>query len=135
MKFESSTLEDIQQIQEWTDADEYHHGQNNPAWWITGNGSYLAGCIQDDEGTVLYFRFDREDPLLRLNIQFAPIEKVSKRRVVQALLGTFSNIEMLARAAQFTGLIFASESPRLILFLDKLGFKQEGENFILRFGE
>jgi hypothetical protein len=132
MKFTTSELDDISQIQEWTLADPYHSEQKNPAWWISGNGSFLSGCVEDDFGRVLYFRLDEEGSLVRLNVQFAPEEVVSKKRVAMTLMKAFPKIVSLVRE-QFEGLIYASTSPNLIKFLSSLGFQSMDEDYVLKF--
>ena len=133
--FAASTLDDVDTIQSWTDADDYHHGQNNPIWWITGNGSFLAGCIKDDEQTVFFFRLDREESLMRLNIQFAPASVISKKQVATALVESFPKIVELTKSIGLKGMIFASTSPSLISFLSRLGFEPKGEDFVKMFEE
>lgn len=132
--FVPSTDKDIEQIQLWTDADVYHRGQNNPSWWLTGNG-ILSFCLHDEQGPVFYVRVD-EGEYARLSVQFAPVDIVPKRRLVRAMLQTLPKIIEIAKSHGNKGIIFGSISPTLIGFMNKFGFKDVGDdNFQLSFGE
>lgn len=135
MKFLPSTESDIHQIQTWTDADIYHRGQNNPTWWLTGNG-LIAFCLYDDIGPVFYVRMD-EGEYARLSVQFPPVEAVPKRRLVRAMIQTLPKLIDIAKINGSKGLIFDSVSPSLIKFMGKLGFLQVAgdDSYLLLFGE
>jgi hypothetical protein len=132
--FEPSTEQDLEQIQDWTDRDKHHRGQNNARWWLTGNG-LLSFALYDGKGAVFYVRMDGGE-YARLSVQFAPEEIVSKIRLTKAMLQTFPKLVDIARENGSKGMIFYSESPTLIGFMGKLGFKDQGDgNFKLTFGE
>ena len=140
MKFSPSTADDLPQIEEWALADPYHSDQKMPSWWLTGNDCFLAGCIEDDSGPVFYFRIDSEDDLARLNIQFAPPDRISKKRVAIALTEVFPIVKYLVWETggreDFKGMIYNSTSQSLIQFVESLGFVPCGkDDFVLRFGE
>lgn len=134
MRFTNTTIDDIPQIQDWIQTDPYHVEQDLPDWWITGNG-FLSGCVEDDSGPVFYFRIDKEDDYARLNIQFGPSDRVSKRRVATALTATFPTVKQLVAKEGFDGLVYKSTSQSLIQFVESLGFVHRGDHdFVLRFG-
>jgi len=120
IKFTPTTTEDIPQLQEWIAADPWHQGQT-PEFWLTGApNSLLAFCLQDDRGPVLYARVDQGDPAT-LHTQFAPVEVVSKGRLVRGMLKAmpvlFNHVKTKASA-----IVFESVSPTLIVFMLRAGF-------------
>ena len=130
--FKASTVDDVSQIQEWTDADVYHRGQHNPGWWITGNG-LLSFRVDDETGPLFYVRLD-DGEFCRLSVQFAPSNVVSKRRLIPAMLETLPKLIETAKGSK--GLIFDSVSPALIKFMGKMRFtKFENDSYLLLFGE
>ena len=134
IKFVPSTIKDVEQIQQWTDADEYHRGQHNPAWWLTGKG-FLSFCLYDDKGPVCYVRMD-EGEYVKLSVQFAPIEIVSKMHLARAIFQAFPKLIEIAKSARCKGIIFNSISPSLIHFMYKFGFDEAGDNsYVLTFRE
>lgn len=124
--FESSTDEDISQIKEWTHADVYHHNQNNPTWWLTGQGT-LSFKLMDEQGVVIYVRID-EGKDYRLNCQFAPTDKVSKRRLILALTEAFPKVIKFVQTTGAESFIFNSTSPALIRFMKWIGFQPVGKD-------
>jgi hypothetical protein len=48
--------------------------------------SVAATKLEDELGTILYLRMDREKDATRLPVQFAPAEIVSRLRVAKALI-------------------------------------------------
>jgi hypothetical protein len=128
MNFSTSTEQDVKQITEWISRDPYHVDQNFPEWWLTGNG-LLAFRLDDVQGPLSYVRLNEEGEYVRMHIQFAPEDIVSKRRVVVGLIGLVGKLVEVYRADKKKGLIFRSISPSLIIFADKnLGFKSAGNN-------
>ncbi len=115
MKFESSTEQDIPQLQRWIDADLYHKNLFDPAWWLTGNG-LLSYVVHDSEGPIMYARLDQEGSLARLYCQFAPESEVPKIRLVKGLLKTIPVIAEYCKQRHIEGIVFRSTSPTLIAF-------------------
>jgi len=136
LKLELTTQEDLSQISEWTQADEYHRENNLPEWWLTGQGN-LSFRLDDDGGPVIYIRLD-EGEFYRLHCQFASYEIVSKRRLVAGIFGVFPWLVYYAKSKGAKGLIFSSVSPSLVKFMKKLGFEPSWEHFgehVLKFEE
>lgn len=115
----ASGPDDLDRIQLWSRMDPWHHRQDNPAWWLTGNG-FLSCRVQDEYGTIGYVRIDQEDGWYRLHCQFGPPTEVSRHRLVSGL-GQF--FKVMPQFLGGKGLRFNSESPRLIQFLTRWGFK------------
>jgi hypothetical protein len=121
-------------LKEWIAADEWHRDKDlpceNPAFWVTGvKGAYLASRLVDELGTVLFFKFDKENPSrLRLHTQFAPVSEVSERRVAKAIMEGLQRFSVHASADGYTSIVTESISPRLVSFLKKMGFTDAGKN-------
>ncbi len=127
----TETIEaDVPQIKEWLAADPWHRddSRNVPELMTTGHG-LLCFCLQDDEGPLAYFKLTEEGELVRIAIQFAPEEIVSKKRLVIALVQAgIPSMKMFASNNGFKGLVFESISPLLIAFGEKQGFKSVGND-------
>jgi hypothetical protein len=135
MRMEPSNESDLKQIEDWTIADPWHKIVN-PGWWLTGNG-LLSFRLDDVEGPLCYVRLDAEDKhrLIRLNTQFAPEEVVSKKRLVLGMLWCLPILVELSKNLNMKGLIYYSESPSLVAFLQKnFKFETKGDNHTLMFG-
>lgn len=132
----ASTVEDVELIQRWTDADEYHKGQNNPAWWLTGQG-LLSFALVDEQGPLCFVRLDLNESMVRLNTQFAPVVEVGKIRLVRGMLKCMEIITKTAKEKGARGLVFSSTSPTLIAFMKhKYGFElAESGDSVLVFGD
>ena len=133
IKFNPSNDEDIPQIRDWAAADIYHRGNNDPSWWLTGNG-LLAFVLHDEKGPVFYVRLD-DGEYARLSVQFAPVEVVPKRRLVRAMIQCLPTLIEITKQHGNKGLIFDSESPSLISFMEKFGFLKQNDSYLLSFGE
>jgi hypothetical protein len=139
MLIKPTSIEDMEQIRAWAEADiDEAHRCIDPSFWLTAaTKSYLAGAIDDSEGRVLYFRFDREqESLLRMHTQFGPENQVSRSRVAQAISTVLPNYLQMVQADGINGIIFETRFPELAAFMARLGFrKAEGENddYVLRF--
>lgn len=131
--FNPSTEADIPRIKEWASADIYHKDQNLPEWWVTGNG-LLAFVLHDEKGPVFYVRLD-DGEYARLSVQFAPVEIVPKRRLVRTMIQCLPRLIEITKRHGNKGLIFDSESPSLISFMEKFGFLRENDRYLLSFGE
>jgi hypothetical protein len=121
--FSSSVVDDVQQIEDWTAADPYHQNQKDPFWWLTGNDCLIAGCVEDESGPVLYFRFDEDEGFARLHTQFAPEDQVSKKRVAVAIFEAIPVISLVLKSDGLEGIVYESTSPSLIQFMSGMGFK------------
>ena len=130
MKLTPSTEKDIERLSKWIESDPYHKDYLDPYWWVTGaEGSLLSFCLEDSTGPLCYFRLDqkRADGFIRLHIQFAPREEVTKIRLVKGLLKCIPIMQQFCRAQNGSGIIFQSVSPLLIDFgKRKFGFKSAG---------
>ena len=139
MKLSPTTQDDLEQIQEWIDADPYH--KDDPTWkaegLLTGRG-VLAFCLSDEISPLCFVRLDAEGGMLRLATQFGPEPEVSKSRLVKGLLATgIPAIIEFGKAKGYKGIVFESTSESLINFMKMQGFfKAAGEHdYALTFGE
>lgn len=131
VNFTNALEVDKSQITEWIAADPHHVNQYEADYWLTGNGGFLACCIDDEFGPVMYVRFDTEGQgMLRLRTQFAPVEQVSKERTAKAILEAIPGfIKGVQEPYGIKGIIFETENPALAQFMSKnFGFKPVGNN-------
>lgn len=124
-----AVVADLPEIEAWSreDIDSTHHSIPGN-FWLTGNG-YLTLKVADEQGTCFYVRFDKEQDGLRFHTQFASESVVSKKRNVDAILGTLPKfIEMVKKDFQF--IVFETTFPKLAFFMQvALGFRLvEGSN-------
>jgi hypothetical protein len=125
IKLTTTTINDLEQIREWIAADPWHNtdAKANPEFLLTGGGE-LAFCLQDDKGPLCYLRLDAEGDMLRLAIQFAPEDQVSKRRLIIGLIKMgIPAMVLFGKNNGYKGIVFWSINPALIAFGDKQGFK------------
>ena len=139
MRLEASTPADLPQIKVWWDADEDHKRKPfSDDFFLTGSG-LLVFRLDDSHGAVLYTRIEQDsDPArIRMHIQFAPSDRVSRRRVVSAILKTLPVVIEHFNGEGFQQMVFDSVSPSLIKFLSHFGFEQtEGTNdYMLTFAQ
>lgn len=135
MKFTPTTVDDLPQLADWAASDPEHREHNDPSWWLTGTG-WLAFCFEDKHGPVFYCKVEQEGDLYRLHCQFAPTDRVSKRRLAVAMLKVLPVLNSRIAKAGGKGVVFNSISPELIQFYAKLGFKSAEQNdYVLSFEE
>jgi len=136
MRLEPAVELDLPEIATWVAADPWHQNLGGN-YWLTGSDCIFACKLLDDEGTVVYVRVEDdtfgEANGFRLQTQFAPEHVVSKHRVVRMALQFFQTLTQLARANGKQYIITESESPKLIAFLHRLGWKdaEQANNFVL----
>ena len=131
VNFTDAQEADKPQIAEWIALDPSHANQYEADYWLTGNGGFLACCIDDESGPVMYVRFDKEEEgMLRLRTQFAPVEQVSKERTAKAILEAIPGfIKGVQKPYGIKGIVFETENPQLAQFMGKnFGFKPVGNN-------
>lgn len=132
IKFSGVSEEDLPRLAEWIAVDQWHSGGPAP-WWIHPD-SLVTARLEDAEGPVMYIRIVRDGERVRLNTQFAPESEVSKKRVAMAITDAFPRIAEVMRHQDATGIVFSSESPLLIGFMERHGFKSIGNtDFLFRF--
>jgi hypothetical protein len=124
MKLSPTTLDDLEQIQEWIQFDPWH--KDDPSWkaegLLTGNG-VLSFCLSDDKGPLCFVRLDAEDGMLRLATQFGPEAEVSKSRLVKGLLAMgIPAIVEFGKVKGYKGIVYESTNESLINFMKIQGF-------------
>lgn len=123
---------DLEKIKNWISQDPYHKDDGiNPEHLMTGHG-LLSFRIEDNIGTICFVRLDADnnnDKYLRIACQFGPESEVNKRRLVvgMARIG-IPAVFKFARNRGFIGVIFESESPRLISFMKRFKFESIGRS-------
>jgi len=138
IKMTETAQSDVGQIREWLAADPWHKedSRNAPELMITGNG-LLSYCLQDDKGPLAYIKLTGDDGLVRIAMQFAPPDVVSKRRLTIGLARVgIPMIKIFAIQNGYKGIVYESTSPKLIAFCEKLGFRSVGnDDYAVLFGE
>lgn len=133
VKLTSSTIEDLERIQSWADKDSYHHGQNEPSWWLTGTG-FLSFRLDDDSGPLVYVKVVKEDSRYRIHCQFAPQEEVSKSRLARGLVQSVPVVMKYLSEQGGSAAVFNTISDSLGIFLMSQGFVPEDNcEYVLRF--
>jgi len=134
----SSTQDDLPIISQWSKADiDPAHRTVPPEWWLTGNDCLLCFNVWDDQGIVFYARLEADRELVRVHIQFAPEEVVSRSRVAKALINSFPSAVIVGKQNGLKGIVFESKNPILAVFMTNLGFwPVEGtDDFVRMFDE
>jgi hypothetical protein len=122
IKFSPTLIDDRLQLLEWIQAESTHRDLvdlGDPFWWFTGQDCLVAGCIEDEHGPVLYFRLDRDGEFVRICVQFAPEDQVSKIRVIKTLSKAMIAWTFLAKEKGAEGLVFDSINPSLVKFMKR----------------
>lgn len=133
-KFLPTTFEDAPLLKKWIEADPWHSYKDAVEWWIVGD--YLTFKLVDDQGVVIFVRFNREaDYFLRLHSQFGPVSEVSERRVAMAIAQAIPEFIPHAKSNNAVGIVTESVSPKLVTFLcNRMGFKHSSsDDYLLEF--
>ena len=125
IKFTPTIPDDIEQIERWIAWDDDHRGKVTGKWWLEGN--VLSCCAEDRGGPVMYLRIDRESDRVRMHIQFAPANEVSKIRVAGAFIDGLPRMKFQMKKMGFREIVFESCSKPLVRFMEKFGFRAIGE--------
>jgi hypothetical protein len=134
ISFRATEKMDSDRITEWIRRDLDHAGQMSADWW--SEGTVLSSCVEDGKGPVLYIRLDSEGLGLRLNIQFAPEDLVTKSRTAKTILKGMPVLaeEMKKRGAK--AIVFESTANPLIKFMNRMGFEYWKDNdYVLSLSE
>jgi hypothetical protein len=119
-------------LSEWIAADPYHTGQTADAWLRARPGVENLLLI-DKKGPLFFLRCSN---VMRTDIQFAPNEmsegsREIRRRIGDALASGLPWLAAQARSRNFREMMFESKSPRLVRYLEGLGFKASATEYIL----
>ena len=137
IKFTITEEADMPQIAEWIAADPHHAHVYEPIDWLTGQG-VITFTVEDESGTAMYVRFDREGRLLRLRTQFMPESEGSKERTGRAILGAMQLfLPTAAERYDADGIVFETKNPALAHFMQH-AFKFEpagGDDYRLMFSK
>lgn len=114
-------------LDSWLQADHFH-GQSKLAFWKP-NGKELIACwIKDSIGPTMYLKLDTEGRLVRMHVQFAPEDQVSRTRVARTIFASWPRVVALVKVPDVEGIAFESVNPALIEFMSRLGFRDWKEN-------
>lgn len=139
MNARATSVDDLQIIGKWIQADPWHQDVERckPEFLLSGAGGVLAFCLYDDKGPIAFVRLDVDDKRIRLATQFAPESEVSKRRLLLGM--TRLGIPIVLKFAKdrgYEGVVFESVSPSLISFMARYDFKlDKGDDYMVKFEE
>lgn len=112
-------------LEEWIAADPDHAGRVDAAAWLaSANGVQNLLCV-DRAGPLLFLRCSNA---LRLDIQFSP---GSERRTARTLRTGLPWLAGEFRKQGYRELIYESRSPRLVRFLERIGFRESSTEHVL----
>jgi hypothetical protein len=103
--------------------DQWHAKEHIEDWLSVELTTFF-----DAHGALLHMCFTEEGKSLRLHSQFDPMAKFRTARAIPEVLQIIANV---ARENGYTRLVFWSESPSMIAFMEKLKFRKQGEDWIL----
>lgn len=89
-------------------ADPWHADEDDPAfYWEPGT---IITCHGDAQGLVFFMRTSGTPPLMRLDIQFCPVQK---RRIAAVMASGWPGVKQSAIAAGFREVEFFSRNQEL----------------------
>lgn len=109
----------------WIAADADHAGKVNAAKWLERVPGVENIIVIDRHAPLFFLRCSNA---MRLDIQFAPN---ADRRIAMALQTGLPWLANEARARTYRELIYESRSPRLIRFLERIGFRETTTEHVL----
>ncbi len=124
-----ATLEaNREMLARWIDADVYHAGQNAEDWLRERPGVENM-LVLDRKGPLFFLRCSN---VMRTDIQFAPGESRELRvRIGMALKSGLPWLANESRKRGFREMIFESSSPKLVQFLETMGFRSSETEYVL----
>lgn len=113
MKFSPTEITDIPQLVEWGVPED------RTAEWLSGNSLLLTFCLMDDEGPLLFCRYEPEGSLARMYTIFGPEEEVSKKRIVMGMIVGLPVVYGFMKSKGLKGIIFHTENDSLVQWMQK----------------
>ena len=111
-------------LEEWIAADPDHRGQTVAAW-LEPQGGVQQLVAVDRSGPLMFIRCSNA---MRLDIQFSP---ETRMRTALALKDGLPFLARMFRAQGYRELIYESGSPRLVDFLQRLGFRESSTEHVM----
>jgi hypothetical protein len=118
--------EDSELLREWIAADPDHAGRTTAAGWLHPAAGVENLLLVDREGPLLFLRCANA---MRLDIQFSPGNRM---RMAGALLSGLPWLAEQARDRGYAQMIYESRSPRLVKFLERIGFREVRTEHVLQ---
>lgn len=140
INFVPTNLEDKAQVRKWIQQDPFHKADYTDEMadsMLTGaEDCFLACAVKDEGGVVFYLQLKHEGGLVRIGTQFGPSEEVSRSRVAHTITEIMPALRILAASKGAKGLVFYSNSPSLVKFMSRWGFKPTGvDDYVWMFQE
>lgn len=114
MKIRPLTEEDRPFVENWI-AGEPTHTANTWDWYNQPGTKSVV--VEDEAGPILVAKFT---PVLRMDTDFS---ETDPKRTAKAIVDGLADMEKQAKAQGFHGIVFESESPKLIAFCKTLGYE------------
>jgi hypothetical protein len=118
-----ATEEDKLHLAKMFSRDQWHVKEHVEDWLSVEITTFF-----DAQGPVFFMAFTDEGKTLRLHSQFNVMEKY---RTAKAIPQVLDIIKGVALENGYTRLVFWSESPSMIAFMEKLKFRKQGEDWVL----
>ena len=135
MRLAPINADDIPQIQDWMQADEYLQNKGDASWWLSGADGLLSFCGLDDDGPIFFVKLIRDGDYAKMFTVFGPTSEVAPKRIVKAILAIVPQLGVEMRAMNCKGIVFETKSESLVAFMRQLGFETSGDVQKWQFGE
>lgn len=132
MKFSPTEVTDVPQLIDWGVPED-----RTPEW-LSGNSLLLSFCLSDDQGPLLFCRYEPENGLARMYTIFGPEEEVSKKRIVMGMVAGLPIVYEFMKNKELKGIIYNTENESLVKWMsDHQGFKstEDGADQVKYFTE
>lgn len=113
-------------LRAWIAADPDHAGRTTAAAWLAEKKGVQNLLVVDREGALLFLRCSNA---MRLDMQFAPDARMRTARALQTGLPWLADT---FRGQGYRELIYESRSPRLVRFLERIGFAEVSTEHVLQ---
>ncbi|HEV1286545.1 MAG TPA: hypothetical protein VNU44_14585 [Bryobacteraceae bacterium] len=117
--------DDAELLARWIAADPDHAGRVSATEWLAKRKGVQNLLAIDGDGPLLFLHCSNA---MRLDIQFAPD---SELRTARALLSGLPFLVKTFGAQGYRELIYESRSPRLVKFLERIGFRETSTEHVL----
>lgn len=118
-----ATEEDKLHLAKLFSLDQWHVKEHVEDWLSVEITTFF-----DAQGPVFFMAFTDEGKTLRLHSQFNVMEKYRTAKAIPVVLEIIKGV---ALENGYTRLVFWSESPSMIAFMEKLKFRKQGEDYVL----
>lgn len=118
-------------VEKWVAADKWH---SDPTFWLPPKDAEKQhkgvkyGVVEDAVGTIGYVVLEN---VLRIHVQFPPSTETDR---IRAAIDEFIPRLIENSKSQYKQIVFESESPALIFYLRKFGFRRSKNEIVCSTG-